>query len=425
MRVLYLSFSRQSSFHGFTAKEISGCPWVDAQIAEMAKLPDFSVGLGIPVSTGGFNKIHDKNVTVYLLPNPEEKKYSFRKVYNRLAHKPENININHYALQTVDDFEPDLIQVFGSENPFGLIASETVYPVIIHIQGFLTVCREKWFSGMTKWEQVKYTGLKNLLLMRGMFNEYFTFSKRAQREINILKSGKYFIGHTDFDRRFLSLVSRGSIYFHCDEFIRSDFFERKWDVSPGNVIRIISILKAVPYKGIELLVRTILVLREQTSLKIELNVCGVSAMDEIVRAVQKKLNTNFEALNIRFLGTLGTNELIEQLLRSNLYVNPSHIENSPNSVCEAMVLGMPVISTDVGGVNSLITDSQDGILVQEGEPYSMAGAILDLINNYDFARSIGKAARNRALLRHNALKLREQLLGIYKEILTDNDNRKL
>ena len=118
-----------------------------------------------------------------------------------------------------------------------------------------------------------------------------------------------------------------------------------------------------------------------------------------------------------------TDDLVNQLCDSNFYIHPSYIENSPNSVCEAMAIGMPIISTNVGGINTLISDKIDGIFVQEGEPYSLAGAIIELVNNYEYAKSLGKNARERSINRHDPNEIVKRLLDIYKTILSDNDRK--
>jgi len=85
-----------------------------------------------------------------------------------------------------------------------------------------------------------------------------------------------------------------------------------------------------------------------------------------------------------------------------------------------MALGMPVISTNVGGINSMITDKKEGLLVQEGEPYSLASAIVELINNYEAAKLLGINARERSLKRNDPEKILKQLLNIYNTILSEN-----
>jgi glycosyltransferase involved in cell wall biosynthesis len=96
---------------------------------------------------------------------------------------------------------------------------------------------------------------------------------------------------------------------------------------------------------------------------------------------------------------------------------PSHIENSPNNLCEAMILGMPCIATFVGGTGSLLNDGHEGILIQDGDPWSMAGAIVELKEEFDRAISMGEHARKRALIRHDKDRIASELQGIYSNIL--------
>jgi glycosyltransferase involved in cell wall biosynthesis len=109
-------------------------------------------------------------------------------------------------------------------------------------------------------------------------------------------------------------------------------------------------------------------------------------------------------------------------LNSDLYIGTSHIENSPNSLCEALLVGVPCIATDAGGTSSLIDDGVDGILIQDGDPYSMAGAIIEIKNNYEQAIEFAGKGRERALKRHNIEKISNDLLAIYKTIADQKIN---
>lgn len=418
MRILYLSYNQKDSLPTNTNVRTK-CPWIDAMLDELLKYEFITIALAQPVNSRDFQKNINEGVTLYGLPNTKGKNI-FKRVYKNLIHAPENIKINSYIPQAINDFEPDIIQIFGSENPFGLIAGHINKPVVLHIQGFLTIWQEKWFSGISKWEQFRYARLKDILLVRGVFNEFYSFRKRAEREGVILSNCRYFIGRTGFDKRIASLLSPDSRYFHCEEFIRKDFFETQWNQPLGNIVKCVSILKGTSYKGIELLVKTFSILKTHTSYSFELSICGVSEKEDIIGIIKKKYKKEFDLLDIKFLGSLTSDNLVKQLCNSNFYIHPSYIENSPNSVCEAMVLGMPVISTNVGGITSLINDKVEGLLVQEGEPYSIAGAIKELVNDYDFARLLGKNARQRSLLRHNPSVIGERLIEIYKTILSVN-----
>ena len=390
-------------------------PWVDAMIDELGKKESISIAIALPSDNSSLEKKSVNGSVIYGLPDFKRKNL-FTKAINHLIKRSETNEINRHALVAIEDFNPDIIQVFGSENPFGLISQMQHRPVLLYIQGFLSIVIEKWYSGITKWDQFRFASGKNLLLRCAIFNEYTPVSIRAKREREILEKCKFFIGRTEFDKRIVSLVSHEAKYFHCEEFIRKEFFSARWEKSPGKIVRVISILKGTSYKGIELLVEVMLLLKLHSSWSFELNICGVNDEEEIVDIVKRKYGHK-SLNNINFLGKKGTNELITLMCDSDLYLHPSYIENSPNSVCEAMILGMPIISTNVGGVSSLITDNVEGILLQEGEPYSMAGAVIQLVNNYEFARLLGDNARSRSIRRHDPEKIGQRLTEIYKEIL--------
>lgn len=161
-----------------------------------------------------------------------------------------------------------------------------------------------------------------------------------------------------------------------------------------------------------------------------LNICGarivfvideypvvIRKTDSLVKLIKKYLRIKSNIPEIEFIGQLDGKNLVSEFLSADIYVSASHIENSPNNVCEAMVFGLPVIATNVGGVSSLLTNNKEGLLVQDGDPWSLAGAIKYYIENYDIAIQFGKSARTRALVRHNKERIVNSMLSIYTDII--------
>src|ERR1035437_2113459 len=424
MRILFLLYNQQDSLIEFSNNPKINLSWIDALFDELVKCESITIALAVPINNNSVQKIQKNGITVFGLPNLE-KKSIFNKAYKRLTHATENIKINSYITNVINDFEPDIIQIFGSESPLGLIVRQQKKPVIIHIQGYLFVWQGKWFTGISRWEQFRYASLKDLLLMRGCYNDFFTFRKKVKMEAIIIKNCNYFMGRTNFDKRIASLISPGSEYFHCEEFIRKDFFDKHWHFPLQNDIICVSILKGTSYKGIDLLVEVLLILKKYSTLSFKFKICGASENDEIIRIIKKKYKKEINFRNIEFLGKLTADDLVKQLCNSNFYVHPSYIENSPNSICEAMALGMPIIATNVGGVSTLIEDDLEGILVQEGEPYSLAGAIVELTNNYERAKTLGSNARTKAFKRHEPAAIIDSLLKIYDTITNKNGRKNL
>ena len=93
------------------------------------------------------------------------------------------------------------------------------------------------------------------------------------------------------------------------------------------------------------------------------------------------------------------------------------MENSPNNLNEALILGLPTIASFVGGTSTFIKDGFDGLLVQEGDSYGFAGAIRYLHSHKDKALTLGNNARIEALKRHNKDKVCNDMLKVYQDIL--------
>lgn len=124
-------------------------------------------------------------------------------------------------------------------------------------------------------------------------------------------------------------------------------------------------------------------------------------------------------MNVKLQGRIDAEQLSCLLADSDIYVHVSHIENSPNSVCEAMLVGMPVIASYSGGTGSMLENEKEGILVQDGDPYVYAGAIVHLFQHFDFAKQLGKSARVKAVERHDPQRIANQLLDAYHNIMQD------
>ena len=121
--------------------------------------------------------------------------------------------------------------------------------------------------------------------------------------------------------------------------------------------------------------------------------------------------------NVKFLGVLNVQQMKEQMLKSHVFIQPSSIENSPNSLGEAMLLGLPCIASDVGGTSTMIVNNKEGFLYPWDEPYMIVYYIRKIFENDSLASSFGSSARKHALITHDRNINNEKLLNIYyKEI---------
>lgn len=108
----------------------------------------------------------------------------------------------------------------------------------------------------------------------------------------------------------------------------------------------------------------------------------------------KKLAAN-KKLTVNFTRKLSKHEWIKLSQKSNIFINTTNFDNTPVSVIEAMALGLPIVSTNVGGIPFLISNGEDGLLVSPDSIDEMVQAILKFKNNNDFRLKTIKNARKK------------------------------
>jgi L-malate glycosyltransferase len=99
---------------------------------------------------------------------------------------------------------------------------------------------------------------------------------------------------------------------------------------------------------------------------------------------------------VRFPGYLDMPAKLQQGNAADIFLNTNHIDNVPVSVIEACAMGLPVVSTNVGGIPDLLDDGETGLLVPDGDIEGMAAAVLRLIRNPDLAGRLSANARKLA-----------------------------
>ena len=106
----------------------------------------------------------------------------------------------------------------------------------------------------------------------------------------------------------------------------------------------------------------------------------------------------------------------QAFLDANVYVMPSAIENSPNSLCEAQILGVPVVASYCGGTPTLVEKGKTGYMYRYEEIEMLAHTIMRLFEQKDFSQ-LSNNERQTALARHDRETNAIRLVEIYNEIL--------
>lgn len=408
MRILW--FSITPSLFNPRSNGYNGGGWIASleQIVRENKNIELGVAFHFPDSSF---KYHNDGVTYY--PIMSENSSLAGKIFKK---NDKNSNVAKY-LKIIEDFKPDLIQIFGSENDFGLLCKHTDIPVVIHMQGCLPPYHNALMPiGMKRSDFLFKKGLSLGYRFIGLRSEK-AFRRKAEREIETIQSCKYFMGRTDWDRSLIDLFNPSATYFHCEEALRDSFItsEKRWKYSDEKRKTIISVISRPWYKGCDLILKTAALLKRFTDIDFEWKVYGIPEMKffESVYGIRAK------DVNVRPMGTATKEELVEAICSASCYVHPGYIENSPNSLCEAQFLGIPVLATYVGGIPSMVVNGKDGILFPANAPYTAASLIKKVTSDRVLAENLSKEAMTIAARRHNRKEIGERLYNIYTRIITN------
>lgn len=317
------------------------------------------------------------------------------------------------AFSVVNNVKPDIIHCFGSEWLWGLVALKTSIPCVVHIQGSIVPYMNAQFPpGYNEYTVAEVLGLKKIITIR---KQRKLTQSWVEQETRLWKAVKYYMGRTDWDYSLTKMMNPNACYFHVDEALRGSFFsqEESWIYPQRNKIILFSTGCTTFWKGPDMMLKTAKVLKNN-GIDFEWLVAG--KMDTKLRKiVEHHENCKFEDVNIKLIGFTKPEKLVQYLCNSTLYVHTAYIENSPNSICEAQMLGVPIVSTNVGGISTLLDGN--GKLVPANDPWQMANAILDLAKNKEKMIRFSQMGKKNAFKRHSPSLIKKQLLNCYLSIL--------
>jgi len=417
MRVLWVSSntSNQRPSQAKGNKGYNGGGWIPSLQAELTKHPDIALGI-CSCEEGEPQKSVEGNVTYYTVQNHKKPlKDKFLDLLHYDDVRRDEILWPHYVEQfkrVISDYRPDVIEVFGSELYRGLAtmaARELNVPCVLHIQGLLSLSIYIYLpTGVSKWKYYMSDGLK------GVFRkfQYLTYWQRScHREKAILQATTHVIGRTHWDRQAMMILNPQAEYHYGGEILRSCFYEPAERRIPEKTI-ITTTSSGATYKGFDLVLKMAHILKNECRADFEWRVFGNVAPWFFERLTGIK----HQEVNVKLCGVASAEQLRDSILESTLYVQPSYVENSPNSVAEAQMLGVPVVATDVGGTSSMIGQGKSGFLFPATDPYMGVYYIKEMASERLLNKEMGESSRRTALIRHDRKNIVEELINTYEKI---------
>lgn len=117
--------------------------------------------------------------------------------------------------------------------------------------------------------------------------------------------------------------------------------------------------------------------------------------------------------HVTFTGPVDPARMAQYYDAADLFLNAPLIDNMPNSVLEAFASGVPVVTSDAGGIPYIVRDGENGLVVPRGDPTALARAALRLLEDDALARRLAARAYGEALARYSWASVREQWHAVY------------
>lgn len=327
----------------------------------------------------------------------------------------------------LEKFRPDAVHIWGTEYAHTLAMvnacekENLLDHTLISIQGLCSVCAGHYEEGLPARVCRGFT-LRDFLRQDNIRQQRNKFALRGQLEVEALRKVRHVIGRTDWDRACTKEINPGAQYHFCNETMREDFYDGQWRYEECRKHRIFASSCAYPVKGFHYLLEafpevvkrypdaTIAVTGKDPR---KLPLYRLGSYQKYLISLMRK---NGLEGKIEFLGGLSAEKMKAAYLEANAFVLPSTIENSPNSLAEAMLLGVPCVAADVGGVSNMLANREEGFVYQPTAPYMLAYYIDKVFAMEDRAEAMGQQARAHAEKTHSFGVNLDALLEIYRTV---------
>lgn len=282
------------------------------------------------------------------------------------SHIRYNKGLETYWKQVSEELKPDVVHIHGSEYPHGLAYVKACGSknVVVSLQGIISSYARYYTGSLSRNEIIKSITFRDFI-KGGIYKAQKEFIFRGKLEKELLRTVDHIIGRTDWDKAHAWAINPNAQYHYCGETLRDSFYLNKWHYSNCEPHTIFVSQANYPIKGLHKLLEAIpLVLRQYPDTKVYVAGSDKNAkpwyrLTGYGKYLKKLIKKNKLEQHVFFTGVLNEQQMCQRYIDSNLFVCCSAIENSPNSLGEAQMLGMPYLATFAGGIPEIVNYNSD------------------------------------------------------------------
>ena len=401
---------------GKTAEVLGG--WVESMAEQLSKNNDVELGI-VCKCEENLNFCETINGVTYfsLYYTPSTKLDELEEKCNKI----------------VSDFKPDIINIEGTEflhaRAMQLAAKKCGIPAVVSLQGILNG-QYAYQCGQLPIDDMMFskslTNIFSAWIMHLRKTKWYKPRMKAEKEI--IENADYILGRTTWDRAHSYAINPNAKYYPCSRILRKPFYEEKWSVEKAERHSIYVGNGYNALKGLHFVVMALpYLIKEYPDVK--LYVAGYkpytendnrSVLKKGYAAYLKKLIYDLGVeKHIEFTGPLKAQQVAEKLSKVNAYVLCSTVENSPNTLGEAMMVGTPCVAAYVGGVSDMAQDGKEALFYRNDDPKLLAWNLKRVFDNDELALSLSENGKKKALETHNAERNAQTLIDAYTDILEE------
>lgn len=356
--------------------------------------------------------ISNYRIQYYLVPNTEG-----NQIYNA--------KLETYFNDIHNEFVPDLVHIHGTEYPHSLayVQGCKQAKIVVSIQGLVSVCANFYLGGISESIIKRNITIRDVIRKDTLFSQQRKMQQRGVYERKLIENVIHFIGRTSWDKTHIWAINPQAKYHFCNETLRPSFYIHQWKYERCRKHSIFLSQAHYPIKGIQQVIKALpIILKHYPDTQVYIagnNFIQSSILRKngFVNYLQKLMKQYQIKDQLFFLGVLNEEDMAKQYMQAHLFICPSSIENSSNSVGEAQLIGTPCIASYVGGTMDMIEDGKTGFLYRFEETTVLAQKVCQIFANKELAKEISRQEIQTALIRHNKERNANQLLSIYKAII--------
>ena len=390
--------------------------WLYSLADRLSEQDGISLGVVTAYVGSEFEMLRVHNIDFYLIPMTRFGFLFGTKKKNRLLRR------------AVEVFNPDIIHIHGTELPIGINFIK-LFPerkIVLNIQTLSAGIRQEQFAGMKPADVLRCVTLREILSLKGVLLRRVHSAIRAKREECYFSSVRYIIGSTLWDAAYLRCNGFTGAYYHCPYLFRDEFYaeENMWDASTMERHSIVTGQAAEPLKGLHILIKAVYYVKREIP-DVKLYVPGPDLLSEYflkrygyaghIRRLIKKLGLQD---SIVFIGKLDAGAMARRMKTANVVVVPSAVELGSSTLCEAMLLGAPVVASFRGGMTESFLHGHSGYYYDFKEKYLLAAYIKRIFEDDALAKKFSCNARAAALRTHGAEECVKTFCNAYQDIAT-------